>query len=101
EMVHPHTIDHHASGQRIRFAGDGLGEFQPAAALSEWSWFSTGKNFEEMPGNNFTFRLRLSTHEDRRIPRLRQICDDHGAGWCAGMGQFQLVDLREEELGLV
>ena len=34
EMVHPDAVDHDAGGERVVLAGDGLGEFEAAAALA-------------------------------------------------------------------
>src|SRR5260221_9854045 len=49
EMSQPDAVHQHARRQRIVFACDGLGEFQPAAALLKRLPLVAGKEFPKLP----------------------------------------------------
>ena len=49
EVVHPDAVDHDARGQRVVLAGDGPGQFQPAAALAERLPLVAGQHLQVTP----------------------------------------------------
>ena len=52
EVLVPDPIDQHPGGQRVVRAGDGLGEFEPAAPLGEGLGLAAGREHPEEPAGD-------------------------------------------------
>ena len=97
EMVHPDAVDHHARGQRIILAGDGLGQLQAAAALFKGLPLSIGKHPKEPPRHLLAPPVGVAPLEDHRLHRLLTIHQDHGPHRRARMGNLDGVQLADED----
>src|SRR5262249_56177307 len=64
EVVQPDTVDEHAGGERIVAAGDGLGEFEAAAAFLERLAVGAGEDFGEFAWNFGAAVVGIAANED-------------------------------------
>src|SRR6185437_9369857 len=78
EVANPDTIDENACGQRVVRAGDGAGEFEPAASIVERLTARAGENLGELAGHRGPARIRVAAQEDDRFHRPRRIVEDVG-----------------------
>ena len=84
DELRPDAIDHHASRQRIGFAGDSIGEFQTPAAFFEFLRRAVGKDREELACNVLAGSAGAASKEDHALGWLGFILKRHGVGRALG-----------------
>lgn len=77
EEMHPDAVDHHAGGQRVGRARDGVGEVESAAALGELLGRTVGEDREILSGDLLARARRASAEEDDALHGLRLVLQGH------------------------
>jgi hypothetical protein len=70
EVMLPDAIYHHACRERVVSTGDGTGQFEPAAALTERLALRTREHSEELP-RHFVAKSRRAAAIEHAWIRLR------------------------------
>ena len=98
EEVHPDTVDHHAGGQRVGRASDGVGEVEAAAALGEFLGRAVGEDGKVLARDLLARAGGAAAEEDDALHGLRLVLDRHrvrrtlrARGLEAGHGDLQVV----------
>ena len=102
-MVQPETVDEHATGERIRAAGDGQGELAAAAAFVERQAIGAGEHLEELARSDGAALIAVATDVDVAVARLLDVGDHHRGAGTSRVRDVEGVDLGEVEIlgGLV
>ena len=77
EEVHPDAIDHHAGGQRIGRAGDGVGKVESSATLGEFLGRTFGEDGEILARDLLARARGAAAEEDHALHGLRLVLDRH------------------------
>src|SRR3982751_3850601 len=77
EMVHPDSVDQHASRQWIFGRGDRTRQFQSAGAFGERLPVLAGDHLEESPRHLFARRPGIASAVDAWVKWLFGIFEDH------------------------
>src|SRR4029434_2712146 len=101
EMVLPHAVDHHSSGQHVAFVCDGVRKLQPSASIFKIRTIGSRQNFQETAWHNLARCFSLPSQENRRIRGFRTIYKDRCSGRRAGIAELQHVALLTKEEKLV
>src|ERR1041385_3646284 len=75
EMLLPDAVDHHARGKRVFGAGDGFGQFQPAASFLEGRWLAGGKDRQKPARRLVTQIIGTAANMDADVVRLIGVPD--------------------------
>ena len=93
EEVHPDAIDHHAGGQRVGRARDGVGEVEPAAALGELLGRTLGEDGEILARDLLAGARSAAAEEDDALHGLRLVLDRHRVRRALRAGGFEARDV--------
>src|SRR6185503_8454119 len=91
EMMLPDSVDHDACRQRIALAGDGVGQFEPSAAILESLSIGGRENFQKSAWHYSARSFRLTAKKDGRVRRLQTVQYHWSANGCSGIHQFEHV----------
>src|SRR5439155_963422 len=87
------AVDNNPGGERIIPAGDGLGEFETAAALSEWLAVGAGENFQKPAWDFGSAIVGAAADEDLGVVGIRLVHQGGGAGRGTKVGGIQFIYL--------
>ncbi len=92
EVPGPDSIDDDAGGEGVVGVGDGLGEFESAAAMGEGGGVGAGEGGEEAARDFIAGVIGVAAEEDAGVGGGGFVLEDHGAGGCAGVGPGEGFD---------
>ena len=99
EVVLPDPIDDHAGRERVLWARDRAGEFQPAAAERErLASVHLGEHLQEAARHAVAAVLRLAPPKHDRLVRPLVVAHHHAAARSAGMRHFDALHLAEHRV---
>ena len=78
EMVQPDPVDHHAGGERIVFARDGIRHFQSAAAARKRLSIRAAQNLQKPAWHLLAFVRRIAANEDTWVALGLAVLQNNG-----------------------
>ena len=92
----PDTVGHHACGQRVGFAGDGIGHVEAAAAFGELLDLAVGEHGGELTGDDLARTRGSAAEEDDALDSLGFVEKHHRMGRALRAGRLEADDLDLE-----
>jgi hypothetical protein len=93
-MMPPDPIDHHARGQGIVLAGDGIRQFHSAAPIGEGFAPFAREHLQELTWHLLPFVRRIAAQKYARVPLGRPVFENHRVGGCSRSLQDPAINLR-------
>ena len=96
EDLQPDAVHHHAGGERIGRAGDGLGELAAAAAFGERTARGGGEDLEELARDGLARASGVAAQQDGAVHGLGLVDHHHRARRALGVGRLVGLGLADQ-----
>ena len=101
KMMEPNAVDDHPRGERIVVTGDGVRQFEPAAALRERGGIRSRQAREEMWLDRFAGHGGIAAKENGLACHRAGVAHDHRPRRGGGAAGLELIHLLAEVRRLV